>query len=49
MPGMYSAAACGGRETGAMARRWILTVVVAAVLVVGAVFAARAIRDDDTD
>jgi hypothetical protein len=32
-----------------MARRWILTVVIAAVLVVGGVFAARAIRDDDTD
>ena len=32
-----------------MARRWILTAVVAAVLVVAGVFAARAIRDDDTD
>lgn len=32
-----------------MARRWILTVVIAGVLVVAAVFAARAIRDDDTD
>jgi hypothetical protein len=31
-----------------MARRWILTAVIAAVLVVAAVFAARAIRDDDT-
>jgi hypothetical protein len=31
-----------------MARRWVLTVVVAAVLVAGAVAAARAIRDDDT-
>jgi len=31
-----------------VARRWILTVVVAAVLVVGAVIAAHAIRDDDT-
>jgi hypothetical protein len=30
-----------------MARRWILTVVVAAVLVVGAILAAHAIRDDD--
>jgi hypothetical protein len=32
-----------------MARRWILTAVVASVIVVAAVFAARAIRDDDTD
>lgn len=32
-----------------MARRWILTAVLAAVLVVAAVIAARAIRDDDTD
>ncbi len=32
-----------------MARRWILTAVLAAVLVVLAVFAAHAIRDDDTD
>jgi len=32
-----------------MARRWILTAVVAAVLVVAGVLAARAIRDDDTD
>ena len=32
-----------------MARRWILTAVLAAVLVVAGVFAARAIRDDDTD
>jgi hypothetical protein len=32
-----------------MARRWILIAVVAAVLVVGGVFAARAIRDDGTD
>jgi hypothetical protein len=31
-----------------MARRWVLTVVVAAVLVVGAIAAARAIREDDT-
>ena len=31
-----------------MARRWILTAVIAAVLVVGAVLAAHAIRDDDT-
>ncbi len=31
-----------------MARRWILTVVAAAVLVVAAVFVGRAIRDDDT-
>ena len=31
-----------------MARRWILTAIVAAVLVVGAVFAARAIRDDES-
>jgi hypothetical protein len=30
-----------------MARRWVLTAIVAAVLVVAAVFAARAIRDDD--
>lgn len=30
-----------------MAQRWILTVVVAAVLVAGAVFAAHAIRDDE--
>jgi hypothetical protein len=30
------------------ARRWIVTVVVAAVLVVAGVFAARAIRDDGT-
>jgi hypothetical protein len=30
-----------------MARRWVLTGIVAAVLVVAAVFAARAIRDDD--
>src|SRR5207249_2663935 len=35
------------RETGAVARRWILTVVVAAVLAAGAIAAARAIRDDD--
>ena len=32
-----------------MARRWILTLVVAAVLGVAGVFAAHAIRDDDTD
>jgi hypothetical protein len=32
-----------------MARRWIITAIVAAVLVVAAVFAAREIRDDDTD
>jgi len=32
-----------------MARRWILFAVVAAVLVVGGVLAARAIRDDGTD
>ncbi len=32
-----------------MARRWILTAIVAAVLVVVGVFAARAIRDDDSD
>ena len=32
-----------------MARRWILTVIVAAVLVVAGVFAARAIRDDDSN
>jgi len=32
-----------------MARRWILTAVLAAVLVVAAVVAARASRDDDTD
>jgi hypothetical protein len=32
-----------------MARRWILTAVLAAVLVVVTVAAARAIRDDDTD
>ncbi|HEY3672241.1 MAG TPA: hypothetical protein VGN51_15000 [Acidimicrobiia bacterium] len=32
-----------------MARRWILTVVIAAVLVVAGVVAARAIRDDDSD
>lgn len=32
-----------------MARRWILTAVLAAVLVVAAVIAARAIRGDDTD
>jgi cytoskeletal protein RodZ len=31
-----------------MARRWLLIVVMAGVLVVGAVFAAHAIRDDDT-
>ena len=31
-----------------MARRWIITAVVAAVLVVGAALAARAIRDDGT-
>jgi hypothetical protein len=31
------------------ARRWILTIVVAAALVVAAVFAAKAIRDDGTD
>jgi cytoskeletal protein RodZ len=31
-----------------MARRWILTAVLAAVLVVAAVFAAHAIRDDET-
>jgi hypothetical protein len=31
-----------------MARRWLLTVIVAAALVVGAVVAAHAIRDDDT-
>jgi len=31
-----------------VARRWILTVVVAAVLVVAGVIAAHAIRDDDT-
>src|SRR5438093_86558 len=43
-----SPAASRGRETDAVARRWILTVVVAAVLVVGAVIAAHAIRDDDT-
>ena len=32
-----------------MARRWIISAIVAAVLVVAAVVAARAIRDDDTD
>ncbi len=32
-----------------MARRWILTAIVAAVLVVAGVLAARAIRDDDSD
>jgi hypothetical protein len=32
-----------------MARRWILTAVLAAVLVVATVLAAHAIRDDDTD
>src|SRR5262245_2191064 len=32
-----------------MARRWILSAVVAAVLVVAAVVAARAIKDDDTN
>ena len=32
-----------------MARRWILTAIVAAVLVVVGVLAARAIRDDDSD
>jgi hypothetical protein len=31
-----------------MARRWVLTGIVAVVLVVATVFAARAIRDDDT-
>ena len=36
------------RETGAMARRWVLTGIVAVALVVAAVFAAHAIRDDDT-
>ena len=32
-----------------MARRWIISAIVAAVLVVAAVVAARAIRNDDTD
>lgn len=36
-----------GDETARMARRWVLSAIVAAVLVVAAVFAARAIRDDD--
>ena len=31
-----------------MARRWIITAIVAAVLVVAAIVAAQAIRDDDT-
>jgi hypothetical protein len=32
-----------------MARRWIVTAIVAAALVVAAIVAARAIRNDDTD
>ena len=36
------------RKTGAVARRWVLTGIVTALLLVGAVVAAHAIRDDDT-
>jgi hypothetical protein len=37
-----------GRETGAVARRWLLSIVFAAVLLAVAVFAAHRIRDDES-